>query len=42
MSREPEKSSKSPYTLLIEWLWVGIPLAWGVTETVLKAKVMFK
>jgi len=26
----------------IAWLYVGIPLAWGVTQTVLKSIALFK
>jgi hypothetical protein len=26
----------------IAWLWVGIPLAWGVAETVIKSAALFR
>lgn len=26
----------------LAWLYVGIPLAWGVTETVIKSVALFK
>ena len=29
-------------TLLLSWIWVGIPLVWGVSQTVLKAKALFR
>jgi hypothetical protein len=28
--------------LVIAWLWVGIPLAWGVSQTFAKALLLFK
>lgn len=28
--------------LAISWLWVGIPLAWGVVTTVMKSMALFK
>jgi hypothetical protein len=28
--------------LTIAWLWVGIPLAWGVAQTVMKAMSLFQ
>jgi len=28
--------------LALAWLFVGIPLAWGVTQTVIKAAALFK
>ena len=27
--------------LLVSWLWVGVPLAWGVLETVRKSLALF-
>ena len=27
--------------LVIRWAWVGIPLAWGVWQTVLKSLALF-
>lgn len=35
------KPKHSALAMLLDWLWVGIPLAWGVFETVLKTKVLF-
>ncbi len=38
------KSSLSPAIILwlaISWLWVGVPLAWGVTQTVIKSQALF-
>jgi hypothetical protein len=36
--------TSSPQTLLliVAWLWVGIPLAWGVYNTVQKALPLFR
>jgi hypothetical protein len=28
--------------LVISWLWVGIPLAWGVYSTLMKSLVLFQ
>jgi hypothetical protein len=28
--------------LLISWLWVGVPLAWGVWETVRTSLALFR
>ena len=27
--------------LILGWLWAGIPLVWGVTQTAFKAKALF-
>ena len=27
--------------LVIAWLWVGVPLGWGVSRTVVQAKPLF-
>ena len=29
-------------SLALAWLYVGIPLAWGVTQTFIKALALFK
>jgi hypothetical protein len=39
MEKQPKHSA---LPMLMDWLWVGIPLAWGVSETVLKARVLFR
>ncbi|HWK72562.1 MFS transporter small subunit [Pollutimonas sp. M17] len=36
------RSTTSPILLIIFWLYVGIPLAIGVWETLLKAAALFK
>jgi hypothetical protein len=28
--------------LIVSWLWVGIPLAWGLSQTIMKAAALFK
>jgi hypothetical protein len=28
--------------LILSWLWVGIPLAWGVWETLVKSRALFQ
>jgi hypothetical protein len=39
MEKNPKNSA---LPMLLDWLWVGIPLAWGVSETILKARVLFR
>ena len=36
------RSTTSPILLIVFWLYVGIPLAVGVWETLLKAAGLFK
>lgn len=35
-------SSSSPLLLVIAWLWAGVPLAWGITQTLQKALALFQ
>ncbi len=28
--------------MILAWLWAGIPLAWGVSQTAFKAKALFR
>lgn len=28
--------------LIISWLWVGVPLAWGVWQTIIKSLPLFE
>jgi hypothetical protein len=28
--------------LVIAWLWAGLPLAWGITQTLRKALALFE
>jgi len=37
-----KQAGTSPLHLLLAWGFVGIPLAWGVIETVLNAMKLFK
>ncbi|MDF7812372.1 hypothetical protein [Hymenobacter sp. YC55] len=41
-SNTPDNSSSSGVALAVAWLFVGIPLAWGVTQTFIKALALFK
>ena len=34
--------TKSGGSLALAWLFVGIPLAWGVSQTFIKALALFK
>lgn len=42
-SRSPDPSARSPVALLVlAWLAVGLPLAWGITQTVVQAAILFQ
>ena len=32
---------KNSLWLIISWIWVGIPLIWGISQTVIKAAALF-
>ncbi|WP_185816803.1 MFS transporter small subunit [Hymenobacter metallilatus] len=38
----PEATSSSTGSVVIAWLFVGIPLLWGVSQTFIKALALFK
>jgi hypothetical protein len=48
MSAQPNSSAPTPAetsstaSLAIAWLFVGIPLVWGVAQTFIKALALFK
>jgi hypothetical protein len=35
------QSGTKPWQLALAWVWVGIPLAWGVAETIANAAKLF-
>ena len=37
-----ETSRSSPLLLIVFWLYVLIPLAWGVSNTIAKAMTLFQ
>ena len=37
-----ETGKSSPIALVLAWLAVGIPLAWGVSQTLIKSLALFK
>jgi hypothetical protein len=39
-STSPRSAGTGPL-LVIAWLWVGIPLAWGVYTTIMKSLPLF-
>ena len=39
---EPERSTSSLWALVLAWLAVGLPLLWGIGQTVKKAAVLFR
>jgi hypothetical protein len=38
----PERGRSSPGLLIFAWLFVGLPLAWGVMQTFFKALALFR
>jgi len=42
-SNQPMESppARSVGLLLFAWLYVGVPLAWGVTQTIMKSMALF-
>ena len=42
MRTEAADGHLMPIYLLIAWLWVGIPLGWGVYQTVKKSLPLFQ
>ena len=36
------KSRSSPAMLVIAWLLVGVPLAWGVSQTMIQSASLFR
>ncbi len=41
MTTSSEKSSTPPGLLVFAWLFVGLPLAWGVWQTLIKSLALF-
>jgi len=39
---EPTQVPGSTGFVIFSWLWVGIPLAWGVYQTILKSMALFQ
>ncbi len=37
-----QSGKSSPVALALAWLAVGIPLAWGVSQTIVKSMALFK
>lgn len=42
MSENTQSQPSSPLLVLVFWLYVGIPLAWGVFSTFHKAMALFR
>jgi len=40
-SPDDQPQGSSAGLLIFAWLFVGIPLAWGVTQTVIKSMALF-
>jgi hypothetical protein len=41
-SNAPVPESSAGGSAVLAWLYVGVPLAWGVSQTFLKALALFK
>lgn len=37
-----ESGKSSPIALVLAWLAVGIPLVWGVSQTIVKSLALFE
>lgn len=37
-----QSGKSSPIALALAWLAVGVPLAWGVSQTLIKSLALFK
>ena len=37
----PPEAASAPLSLLVRWLVVGLPLAWGIIETLKKSLALF-
>lgn len=37
-----ESSRSSPLSIVLAWLVVGLPLAWGVSQTIVKSLALFR
>ena len=37
-----ERSMNNAWVLIIAWFWAGVPLAWGITQTLQKALALFQ
>ena len=42
MATEPQEHGTTPLHLILAWGFVGIPLTWGVIETLFAALKLFK
>ena len=41
-STDPHRFGSGFPRFLLSWLWVGVPMGWGVWETVLKSLSLFR
>lgn len=42
VNRAEQTAGNSTLVLIVSWLWVGLPLAWGIYQTFLKSLALFK
>jgi hypothetical protein len=38
---DTNENNSSVVALILAWLWVGIPLCWGIEQTIIKAMALF-
>ena len=39
---EPHPNFGNTFALLLSWLWVGLPLAWGIAATLRTSMALFR
>lgn len=37
-----EEKKDNTLFMIAAWLWAGVPLAWGISQTIVKAAALFK
>ena len=42
MNQDENHKKTSPVTIIIAWIVVGIPLLWGVYQTLIKSVALFQ
>jgi hypothetical protein len=42
MPPDSERKKTTSFWLSMSWLWVGVPLLWGIAETVRKSLALFR
>lgn len=42
MNQPPSARIRPRIVLILAWLWVGLPLAWGIFQSVLRTRALFQ